>query len=351
MTRVLIVGAGPTGLTAAAFLAEGGVMPTVIERRSGPSALSRAVGIIPATLDLLEPLGVSDAIRAEAVAIRQMRLHRRGRLVTAIDVDRDGTGQRIYALPQDRTEAHLAEAFAARDGTVRYGTKLEGLKIMDTGAVARFGGKEHPFDAVIGADGIQSTVRTAAGLSYDGIDVPGVWSIADVDVRDWPNPQSFSLYLCDKGVVVMVIPLEAARFRLVSNTKDALTALPVPIQIERLRRTGTFAISVRQASSYQSGPVFLAGDAAHCHSPVGGRGMNLGIADAADLAARILSETTEGYTVARHPIGAAVMKRTENVRKALTSANPIMRAGVMALLQIIAFLPMMHPRIARGIVE
>jgi 2-polyprenyl-6-methoxyphenol hydroxylase-like FAD-dependent oxidoreductase len=85
--------------------------------------------------------------------------------------------------------------------------------------------------------------------------------------------------------------------------------------------------------------VLLAGDAAHCHSPVGGRGMNLGIADAADLAERIAAGTTEGYSRARHAAGAEVMAFSERGRKALQSTNPVVRTGVIGVMALLGLVP------------
>jgi 2-polyprenyl-6-methoxyphenol hydroxylase-like FAD-dependent oxidoreductase len=139
--------------------------------------------------------------------------------------------------------------------------------------------------------------------------------------------------------VVVVAPLERTRFRIVSNTENALATLPVPMPVTRIRRQASFTISVRQVERYQLGRVVLAGDAAHCHSPVGGRGMNLGIADAADLAARICEGDLGGYQKVRHAAGKQTIVLSERGRRILTSRNPLVRGLSRAALRTIAAVP------------
>ena len=97
--------------------------------------------------------------------------------------------------------------------------------------------------------------------------------------------------------------------------------MPFDLPVNKVKREGKFKISICQASTYQKGGVFLVGDAAHCHSPVGGRGMNLGIADAADLASRFVNDDLDNYTKVRHSIGKKLIAQTERGRKMMLSKN------------------------------
>ena len=160
-----------------------------------------------------------------------------------------------------------------------------------------------------------------------------------VDCPDWRDPTMFQVFMLARGHICIVAPMEAARFRLAASTPDALQALPVAMNVTRVRRSGTFNISIRQVTDYCVGRVALAGDAAHCHSPAGGRGMNLGIADAADLAARILANDLTGYHAARHAAGVHVLAFSERGRRALQSKNPLARAGIRAMVRTTAALP------------
>ena len=351
--RILIVGAGPTGLTAALELARRGIVPEVVERRPEPSDLSRAVGILPRTMRLLEPSGVSEAIRGEAIAMRGVVFHWEDAPIARIPLDLESDpNARIFGLAQDRTEAHLREAFATHGGTVRYGAALEALATQGDKVQATVDGAADGYDYVVGADGADSVVRQALGIAFEGIDLPEKWAIADVDCADWPFNEHFCGYLRSEGRVVVVVPLEAARFRVISNTEDSLATLPVPMQVSRIRRQATFRIAVRQAARYQQGRVFLAGDAAHCHSPVGGRGMNLGIADAAELARRMAEGGLDGYQAARHPYGAQTIAMSERVRKTATSSTSALRRGLFTgVMRLGAALPFLRRRLAKVMLD
>jgi 2-polyprenyl-6-methoxyphenol hydroxylase-like FAD-dependent oxidoreductase len=334
---VLIVGAGPTGLTAAVELARRGVVADVVERRDAASNLSRAVGILPSSMKILAPSGVADAIRQEAVPYRAAVFHDEARVFARLNLNESGdVGFRLFGMAQDRTETHLRTAFESMGGRVNYAAELTGLAQDDSSVQVTMGDEAASYDYVIGADGVQSAVRHALGLDFLGHTLPEKWSIADVDCHDWPTPNEFHAYLRSAGRVVVVAPLERARFRIVSNTDNALETLPVPMNVTRVRREASFQISIRQVEHYQMGRVFLAGDAAHCHSPVGGRGMNLGIADAADLARRITEGGLDGYDYARHAAGKETITLSERGRRILTSRNPLVRGLAKGALRTVA---------------
>ena len=350
--HVLIVGAGPTGLTAAVELARRGIMPVVIEKRKSVSNLSRAVGILPRSMDLLGPSGVAKSIRSEAVVFQWAIFHNRAKPMAFIQLNTlKDRNKRIFGLAQDRTEAHLRNAFIGLGGKINYGAELLSLSQNDTGISVSILGKAFRFDTVIGADGSTSTVREALHIPFNGYELPEVWSIADVDVRGWKNPRAFQSFILDHGGVVVVVPLEKSRFRVIANRPHALASLPVPMNVTRVRRAAEFKISVRQAETYQSGRVFLAGDAAHCHSPVGGRGMNLGIADAADLAERIVNGTTEGYHAARYPVGKKTIKLSERARHIITSTHPAIRFFLRSFLHTTEHSPMLQRRFVKNALD
>ncbi len=328
--HVLIVGAGPTGLTAAVELRRRGASVRVVERRANLSNLSRAVGIQPRSMKILEASGVAESVAAEAVVFQGVILHAGARELARLPLD-FSEDSRLWGLAQNRTEHHLLEALTRLGGQLEFGAEFESLEQSKNGVTAQVGGREVRSDYLIGADGVRSTVRAKIGSSYDGFDLPGRWSIADVEAVDWPDANCFKGYLLPEGQVCVVVPLEAQRFRVISSLPDALAALPVPMSVDNIRNQGTFNISVRQVSHYQKGRVFLAGDAAHCHSPAGGRGMNLGIADAADLAERLVTGRIEGYHSGRHREGAHVLRFSENARRKVMSPRrrPFLRAALV----------------------
>ena len=347
--RVLIAGAGPTGLTAAVELARQGVIPTVIDRKEDPSTLSRAVGIMPSSLKTLTPSGVAERLLAEGVKMRELRLYFGTRRVLKLSLA-GGHPERDYALAlaQDRTEAALRDALVASGGTVHYDTELVGLRQTEERVVVETkDGKETPYDYVIGADGVHSATREALDVEFNGHDLSEPWSIADVDAVGWPNANAFTMCVLPHGRVVVVAPLETERFRVVSNTPDALDVLPLELDITKIRRQEQFNISIRQVSQYNIGRVFLAGDAAHCHSPAGGRGMNLGIADAAELARRMLTGGLDGYGASRHAEGAQTIALSEQIRRTMTSKNRVKRAGLSIGCRFVNVMPWIQRRMAR----
>ncbi|WP_373088314.1 FAD-dependent oxidoreductase [Sneathiella sp.] len=348
--RVLVVGAGPAGLTAAVELARLGAEVKIIDKRKTGSGLSRAVGITPESLMILTPSGVADKLIAEGVKFRGARIYRGASLALdlLIDIPRPKYGfDSILGLPQDRTETLLREALERFGVTINYSTELSGLRMEGNKVVAETADEViDTVDYVIGADGVHSTTRGLLGLEFPGYELPETWSIADVDAKDWPNKVSFTLCQLADGKVVVAVPLEEGRYRIISNTENALASLPLTMNVTNIRREGQFDISVRQVKKYSRGRVFLVGDAAHCHSPVGGRGMNLGIGDSADLARRLINGDSEGYGAARSVVGRQTIEGSERIRKLVTSPNPLLRLSFRIGLKLISSVPALQRRIA-----
>lgn len=331
--RVLVVGAGPTGLTAAVELRRHGIAADVVDRRAGGTGLSRAVGITPASLRLLEPAGVTADLLAEGVKITGAAIHVGGRLLSRLQMARlHRPDAFMLTLPQDRTEAILRARLEAAGGAVRFGREV--VSVRDEGGAVRVtfaDGVEEIFDLVLGADGVRSKVRAALGLPFEGIDLPETWAVADLEAQGWPYTETAAVFLNPRGRIVLVMPIAPGRYRVFTDGPGALEQVPLPLTVTRLRETAEFHIAVRQVPRYSVGRVHLAGDAAHCHSPVGGRGMNLGIADACDFAARVAAGTLDGYSAARHAEGAKVIRLSEGARRMLAADDPWRRGVVQSV--------------------
>ena len=336
---VLIVGAGPTGLTAALELARRGVPVRIVERRDGPSPLSRAVGIMPWAMALLERSGAADAVRAASQPTRRVEIWSGTRRAASLpmDVDPDPT-VRLFCLPQNETEAILANELRRHGVEVEYGRALERLKEIGDAVLATVSGETRPHAYVLGADGVRSAVRDHLGQAMEGYDLPSRWSIADVEAPEWTEPGVFRVYLKDDGEAAFVIPIGPTRYRVVATEPDALAAMPVSIPVTRTHRTGDFTIGIRQVASYGRGRVWLAGDAAHTHSPVGGRGMNLGIEDAFHWVERLVGGRLEatggdpGYSAARHERGREIIAFTEGSRRRVQAPSRIGKRLTLRLL-------------------
>jgi hypothetical protein len=161
-------------------------------------------------------------------------------------------------------------------------------------------------------------------VPFRGATDPSEWWLVDVRM-DWPFEANSATFLALPAAVLGVIPIEPTRFRLVSNGPDPLTLLPRGSTVHEEIWRSAFRISYRQVDSYQHGRVFLAGDAAHVHSPVGARGMNLGIEDGTILARKMVEGGLESYSAERHPVGARVIRQTRALTRLVTAQNPLGR--------------------------
>lgn len=334
--ETLIVGAGPTGLTAAIALARQGHAVRVFEKRREASNLSRAVGILPRTMRALDALGAAEAIREESLVIKRVRLSRLGRRIGELDLsDAVAPEHQILALPQDRTETLLRETLEGLGGAVEFGRAFADLVQDPDGVdVTDEAGATERFEHVVGCDGVGSPVRQAVNVGFPGYDLPGEWSIADVDVAGDFDPHRVFIDTGDRETrIAIAIPIGPRRIRIIARRPDALEGLPFPIEVAKVNRASPFTIQIRQAENYVTGRVLLAGDAAHCHSPVGGRGMNLGMIDAIAAADAVTSGDLAGYAQARHAEGEKTIRETEALRKPMTSGSPL----VPVLLRTVGF--------------
>lgn len=351
--KVLIVGAGPSGLTAAIELARNGIKPTIVDRRHNASTLSRAVGITPRSLELLSHSGAHKPLIDEGITMDGLRVYHGRKLCLAMDLWSDQAFHpNLVCLAQNRTEEILAKTLAKFGVSVSYGVKFEELEQTANGLVARLDKyEEETFDHIIGADGIRSTVREQAGIEFQGFDLKEKWAVADVDLINWRHPGCLTVVQAGKGLVVVVVPIGDGRFRVVSSSENALDVMPLELKVKKVRREGSFTISVRMADTYSTGNIHLVGDAAHAHSPVGGRGMNLGISDAVELARRMINGDLVGYTHARQSEALEAKAITERGRKMSTGPNLGRRIAFRGLVMGARMSPSIRKRIGSFIVE
>jgi len=329
--RVFIAGAGPVGLTAALELARRGIAARIVDPDAAVSPESRALGINSRTLDLLEAAGVTERLLAAGIRIRHVVFRRGDKVIARIPLERIAHRHNfLLVLPQSRTEEILAQRFVELGGTLERGLALSSYAEGSALRLKLSDGSSSDADVLIGADGARSTVRKAMGLDFPGDTQNEMFGLCDAVLDDWPFPFDTVVVSVYRNHLTPFIPMGEGFGRFITTRPFSRDALPADAKIKHIGWQTDFRIGFRQAQTYQKDNVFLAGDAAHIHSPVGGRGMNLGIEDACWLAYLYQEKRLADYTTLRHPVGASVLKLTHNLT-AMVNANGLLRDAAMAL--------------------
>ena len=355
MTSVLIVGAGPTGLTLACDLARSGVAVRIIEKSPRFPRSSRAKGPNPRTLEVLEDLGVLEEVLDSGAPPPVMLTYRDGRPVAHTDPfagympTPDAPYDRAWMIPQWRLEEILRERLASYGVEVELGAELADLEQRETGVTAVLAdGRRIGARYAVGCDGGHSTVRNLLGLPFEGSTTGLVMVHGDVEAEG-PDRAYWHQWFGEDGVLMMCpIPGTCAGWWFQSTPeRDADGALVEPSK-EGFRRLvdryagrsgvrladatllSTYRVNVRMVDRYRVGSVLLAGDAAHVHSVAGGMGMNTGVQDAHNLgwklalvvAGRAGEDLLDTYQEERLPVAAWTLDVTsERLRAALEAVK------------------------------
>src|SRR3569833_3396345 len=370
-TDVLVVGGGPTGLMLAGALAAAGVSCTLLERRDEQSNLTRAFGVHARTLELLDARGLADELIASGVpasSLGPFRL-RFSRLPTRLPY--------LLITPQYETERVLADRARAAGAGFVPGTEVTALRQDADGGdvtVREAGGATRTLRAryVVGADGAHSTVRRELGLPFPGQSVVRSVMICDVRLLE-PPPDTVTAKATGDGFV-FVVPFGDGWHRIIAWNRRARFPDTAPVdfaEVQGITRAvlGTdlcmhdprwiarFHSDEHQEPRNRDRRVFLAGDAAHVHSPAGGMGMNTGLQDAVNLAWKLTAAVRgwapdgllDTYHDARHPVGRRVLRTSGMIlRGALLRPRPLRRLRDAAL-RIAARTPPIARRMAGAV--
>ncbi|TMS52594.1 NAD(P)/FAD-dependent oxidoreductase [Mycobacterium sp. DBP42] len=334
-TDVLIVGAGPVGLSAAIVLIQHGHDVTVVDRQAEGANTSRAAVVHPHTLELLEPYGVVDALVSRGVHTPTFTIRDRDDLLIAVPFSELPT-RYPYTLmiSQADTETFLLNRLEALGGKVVRPAAVTEIRQSADYAVATFtDGSQIRTRYLIGADGMHSTVRDQAGIAFTGGTYAESFVLADVHLSGGVPANEVILYFSPAGLVV-VAPLPDGMYRIVATVDEAPQNPDVafvqslldergpqarPAVVEDVVWGSRFRVHHRIADEFRNERVLLAGDAGHVHSPAGGQGMNLGIEDAVVLAEQLSQVLDAGADEALLDEYAAARRRTAGSVVAMTS--------------------------------
>jgi 2-polyprenyl-6-methoxyphenol hydroxylase-like FAD-dependent oxidoreductase len=345
-TRVVIVGAGPTGLSMAAQLLRYNIDFIILEKKEQTTPLSKAIVIQARTLEIFQELGIAEKAIREGQVTNGMNLFSKGKQKAAINIAGLGKGLSPFpfalSLEQSKTEKLLVEHLAANQKQVQWQAEFTHVVQNETGITVHYNlaGQEQTIEAmyVVGCDGAGSLVRHQMGLTFEGDTVPKIFYVADVKLKSPViNKNELFFFMIRKGFILF-FPMEGGgHYRIVGILPDAAGVnanfnftdiedpikqqINVPVDFEELRWFSSYKVHSRKASSFGNERMYIAGDAAHIHTPAGGQGMNTGIQDAYNLAWKM------AYTI-RQEVNSTVLKtydaeRGENAKNLLQTTDRI----------------------------
>ena len=349
---VLVVGAGPVGLTLALALRQQDIAVRLVDRAPQPSDRSKALVIWPRTLELLDLHGCVQPFLEAGLQGHGARIQAGQRLLVALAFSRvQSPFPYALMIPQNRTEAVLTQLLAERGVQVERELELSDFAETESGVRAELtradGSKETmQCSYLLGCDGAHSAVRHRLGLAYSGETLESNWVLADVKL-DGPAAADQVAVVWNPDGILALFPIVGNRFRIIGDVSGAEAADPSLEQVQALvdQRLGSgfrahdpiwlshFRINERKVDRYSVGRVFLAGDAAHIHSPAGGQGMNTGMQDAFNLAWKLAlvlqgkagSQPLETYSPERSGIGDQVLRNAGVLTRVALLRQPLLR--------------------------
>ena len=347
---VVIVGAGPTGLALAAELQRLGTHALLVDKHADVQNTSRATVVHARTLEVLEPLGVTQQLIDRGLILHTARMHQGDQVRAHISFDGlDTAYSYILVCTQDQTEEVLTGRLRELGGAEIRAIEVTGIEPGDDGVTATYvaGGvliQDVRAKWLVGCDGMHSMVRQAAGIGFEGGNYDENFVLADLAMESPLGRESMDLFFSPEGLL-LIVPLPHDRYRVIATVPEAPSAPSMQNmqkildargpQKEKCRVTemvwsSRYRIQHRVATQLRKGRVLLCGDAAHVHSPAGGQGMNTGIQDAVSLAQVLHTAVTTGdesgfaeWEKKRLAIARSVVKTTDTMTRVAASDSSL----------------------------
>lgn len=349
---ILVVGAGPTGLTFATELKRHGIACRVIDKLEVPSNKSKALALHARTMEMFENMGLVDKLLAVGNQAYGFSIYNANKRVMHVSTtELDSPFPFVLMVPQPTIERVLQEHFESLGGKVERGVELLNITQDKTGVSAKLkhsNGTEETVQTpwLIGCDGAHSLVRKLLELPFEGSAYEERFALVDVIVDSVVPDDEISTFFHEDGAMVF-FPMGNRRFRVMGNVEQSHIAGEEPtaefMQSMATERTASamklsdpqwlawFKIHRRSVPEYRVGRAFVVGDAAHIHSPVGGQGMNTGMQDATNLAWKLAlvmkgvatDSLLDTYEAERHPVGQELLKGTDIATKVAVMRSPV----------------------------
>ncbi|MCE0744707.1 FAD-dependent monooxygenase [Acetobacter sicerae] len=348
---VLVVGAGPVGLTMAVELTRYGVPVRIVDRLPARTTQSRALAIWPRTLELLEMAGCVDAFTAAGLHTKAVSIHVGKRTLARIPLGTIASSfNYLLMIPQSETERLLEDYLGTSGLSVERETELTDFIDRKDGVsctLRHAGGKIEIVEAawLIGCDGAHSFVRGRLGLPFEGDTLPMGFVLADAHVKGLAIPSDEPAIFWHPDGAVMFFPISRDRYRIIADLGSVPLHMPDLEEMQTIvdRRgpggiilsdpvwLSDFGVNERKVPDYRKGRVFLAGDAAHVHSPAGGQGMNMGMQDAFNLAWKLaLVERKEAasclldsYSIERSGVARQILSDSSRMTRVVLLRSPL----------------------------
>ncbi len=372
-TDILIVGAGPVGLFLANECARRGLRWRLIEASSSQSKYSKALAIFPRTLEIFDMAGVVAPFLEAANRVTSVAVMAHSRTLARMRFAPEGSPYSFVAMvPQNDTERLLVQELLHKGGSVEYGTTFVSADQQNDCVNVKLDKKGTPATLrasfVIGCDGAHSEVRHAVNLPLEGGEYAPAFMLADIETNEMPAEV---LQLCPSEYgPVAIFPMSSTRQRVVATVDQAegeapsldlvrkilVQRAPGGIEARALHWSSYFRIHHRHAAQMRVGRIFIAGDAAHIHSPFGGQGMNTGLHDIWNLVWKLdlflngrgNEQLLDSYAAERIPIIKNVIEITDYLTKVMGTPNKFAQALRDAVIPMVSRVaPFQHAFVQR----